>query len=78
MDSTADPIFQIVPEADMPPGHTVLHLDVDGQPRWLIREGTPLPEIVAELNQLATHIVRHGLWRPQRDDKQPPHMRHAS
>lgn len=78
MDSTADRIYQIVAEDDMPPGHTVLHLDINGQPRWLIREGTPLPELVAELNRLSTHLVRHGLWTQQRDDQQSPRMRHAS
>jgi hypothetical protein len=27
---------------------------------------------------VTTHLVRHGLWVPQRDDTLPPRMRFAS
>lgn len=78
MDSTADEIFRIVPGASMPPGQDVVIVEIDGQPRWLIRDGVSLPDLVSELNQLSTHLVRHGLWVPQRGDTEPPRMRFAS
>jgi hypothetical protein len=79
MDPTADNIFTVVAAADMPPGHAAVYLDVGDQPRWLIREGEASPELVAELNQLATHLIRHGLWEKHRErGQQPPRMRHAS
>jgi hypothetical protein len=80
MDATtdADPIFQIVPEGLMPAGHDVIHIDNDGQPTWLIREGVSLPDLVDQLNQYTTHLVRHGLWCPQRDDVKPPRLRNVS
>jgi hypothetical protein len=77
MDS-ADEIYRIVPDADMPPGQNVVLIEIDEQPRWLIRDGVPLPDLIAELNVVTTHLVRHGLWVPQRDDTLPPRMRFAS
>jgi hypothetical protein len=79
MDPTADSIFITVPAADMPPGRPAVYLEVGDQPRWLIREGEASPELVAELNQLATHLIRHGLWEKHRErGQQPPRMRRAS
>lgn len=78
-DSTADEIFRIVPEKDLPGDQAVVILEIDGQHRWLIREGALMNDIVAEMNHLATHLIRHGLWVPQRGNEQaPPRIRHAS
>lgn len=75
--AAADEIFRVVPAHEMPSGPPVVILEIDGQPRYLICEGTPLPVVVAECNRLSTHLIRHGLWRPQQDGTQPPRMRHA-
>jgi hypothetical protein len=56
----------------------VAYVEVDGRPQWLIREGTNLDEAVAELDRIASHLVRHGIWRLQRDDTAPPRLRHVS
>lgn len=76
MDS-ADDVVRSVPKDALPDLPVVL-LEVDGKPRWLIREGEASPELIAELNRLATHIVRHGLWVKQRErGNRVPQMRHA-
>lgn len=81
MDS-ADDVFRSVPKDALPDLPVVL-LEVDGQPRWLIREGEASPELIEELNRLTTHLIRHGLWNPQPQPKRErrgrvPRMRHAS
>jgi hypothetical protein len=79
MDPTADSIFIRVPAADMPPGQKAVFIELGDQPRWLISEGEVSNELVAELNQLATHLIRHGLWEQHRErGQQPPRMRRAS
>lgn len=79
MDSTADDIFRIVPAGTLPPGHDVIHIDRIGrQPIWLIREDAPLPAVIAEINRITAHLIGNGIWREQRDDQQPPRMRHVS
>lgn len=79
MDPKADRIFMKVPAADMPPGRRVVFVELGDEPRWLIREGEASDELIAELNQITTHLVRHGLWEKHREQgKQPPHMRRAS
>jgi hypothetical protein len=58
-----------------------VYADIDGQPRWLIRDDTPLAVAVAEIDRIASHLVRHGLWQPVADDnaKPPaPRLRHVS
>ena len=82
MAATTDRVFQTVPAAlfpaDAPP---VVLLEIDGHPRWLVREGTPLDVVIADLDRIGTHLVRHGIWQPQPDDEQKPppsRLRHAS
>lgn len=78
MKSTPDEFFRVVPQEEMPLGPPVAILEIDGEPLWLLREGTPLPDLVRELNFLTTHLVSNGLWKPQRgDDAAPPRMQHA-
>lgn len=69
MDPTAvavDTIFQVVPGNALPPGPPVVIIEIDGAPRWLIREGAPMPDVIDEMNRLGTHLVRHGLWEAHR------------
>lgn len=80
-DEAADRIVRTIPADRFPAdGPPVIFVDVDGQPLWLIREGADLADVVAELDIISTHLVRHGLWAPQRDDEKPPSPRlsHAS
>lgn len=83
MDSAddVDDVFRSVPKDALPDLPVVL-LEVDGELRWLVREGEASPELIEELNRLATHLIRHGLWIPnqQRESEQGgrvPQMRHA-
>jgi len=86
MESTAttmDGIFRTVPAAAFPPTVTepVAYIEVDGQPQWIIREGADLCDVVAELDRIASHLVRHGIWRLAGDsDQKPPspRLRHVS
>lgn len=78
MHHAADEIFRIVPRGTLPPGRPVVVVEGDHALCYLITEGTPLPEAVAEMNQLATHLIRHGLWRPQPEETTPPRLRHVS
>ncbi|NUP52319.1 MAG: hypothetical protein HOW97_34110 [Catenulispora sp.] len=71
-------IFRIVAEGILPPGQPVVLIEGDDLHRYLITEGTPLPVVIDELNRLVTHLRRHGLWEPHRDDSTPPRLRHAS
>jgi hypothetical protein len=76
-----DGIFRTVPTAAFPPSAPpVVYADIDGRPRWLVREGTPLDVAVAEFDRIATHLVRHGIWQPADDDTKPPapHLRNVS
>lgn len=74
-----DGIFCTAPADAFPPGAPpVVHIEIDGQPRWIIRKGADLEEVVAELDRIGTHLVRHGIWRQQRDDEAPPRLRHVS
>lgn len=75
-----DQIFQLAPADTMPPGPDVILMEIDGQPRWLVREGADLPAVVEELNRIGTHVVRHGLWVAQDCgvQKPPPPLRHVS
>lgn len=77
--ATTDGIFRTVPGSAFPPsGPPVAYVEIDGQPRWLIREGTPLEDAVAAMDRIATHLVRHGLWAAQPDgDRKPPPLRRA-
>jgi hypothetical protein len=79
-DTTAtDGVFRIVPAAMFPTtAEPVAYVEVDGRPQWLIREGTNLDEAVDALDRIASHLVRHGIWRLQRDDTAPPRLRHVS
>lgn len=70
--------FRAVPKDALPPGRTAAIVEIDGHLNWLIREDEASPALLADLNVLAEHIVRHGLWTPQRGSTQPPRMRHAS
>ena len=80
--TTTDGIFRIVPADAFPPGSApVIYVETDARPRLLIREGADLPDVVAELDILATHLVRHGIWQLTEDgDAKPPsrHLRHVS
>jgi hypothetical protein len=78
MEPTADNIFRTVPQDALPEGDPVAYVETPSGPRILIREGTPLPEVIAHLNPIATHIVRHGLWRPQPETATRPQLRHVS
>jgi hypothetical protein len=75
--SDTDGIFRLVPEHAMAPDQPVVLIDDNGRPTYLIRENTPLPVVVAELDRLATHVVRHGLWIPQPESATPPRLQHA-
>lgn len=86
MESTGTPatdgIFRTVPAAAFPPSASpVVYADIDGHPRWLVRDDTPLDVAVAEIDRIASHLVRHGLWMPAPDaDAKPPapRLRHVS
>jgi hypothetical protein len=63
--TATDGIFRTAPAAAFPPSAPcVILVDVDGQPRWIIREDAPMADVVAELDRIATHLIRHGLWKP--------------
>lgn len=79
--TTTDGIFRIVPAETFPPGaKPVAYLEIDGRPRWVVREGADLPEVVAELDTIATHLVRHGIWQMTDggDFGSPPHRNRLS
>lgn len=78
MESAADEIFRVVPQGYLPAGRRVVAVCGDHSIAYLIEEDTPLTDVVAELNRLATHVVRHGLWIPQPEQRTPPRLRHAS
>lgn len=77
MQSAADEIFRLVPEGSLPPGHAVVLVESGGDVRYLIDESAPMTTVVAELNGLATHLVRHGLWVPQAESASPRRLRHV-
>lgn len=79
--TATDRIFRTVPESVIPAsGPPVIYVEIDGQPRWLIREGTSLEDALAEMDRIGTHLVRHGLWAAQDggDHTPPPALRRAS
>lgn len=80
--TATDGIFRTIPAAAFPPSAPpVVLVQIDGNPRWLIRDDTPLDIAVAEIDRIASHLVRHGLWAPVPDtDTKPPapHLRHVS
>lgn len=83
MDSAeaTDGVFRTVPASVFPSAAPpVVYVETEGHPHWLIREGADLEDVVAELDRIGTHLVRHGLWTSQDDDdhKPPPSLRHAS
>lgn len=74
-----DGIFRLAPAAAFSPaGQSVVLVEVDGEPRFLVKEDAPLSDVVADLDLLATHLVRHGIWRRQDDGPAPPPLRNAS
>jgi hypothetical protein len=76
-----DGVFRTAPASAFPPSAPpVIYVEADGRPRWVIREDADLADVVAELDRIGTHLVRHGLWAPQDggDRKPPPSLRHAS
>lgn len=74
----ADDIYQLVPRGTLPHGEGVMMISGEETVAFLIEEDTPLTDVVAKLNKLGTHIVRHGLWIPQPEQHTPPRLRHAS
>jgi hypothetical protein len=77
MEPAVDDIFRTVPQDALPEANPVAFIETPAGPRVLIREDTPLPAVIAALNPIALHLVRHGLWRPQPEDTTPPRLRHA-
>jgi hypothetical protein len=69
-----------MPAEAFPPGPPVVYFEAAGCPRWVIREDAPLSDVVAAMDRIATHLVRHGIWtmRDDGDTKPPPSLRHAS
>lgn len=71
--------FLLVPGSALPAGRNVVVLEIEESDlRVLICETAPLADVCAELNLYAEHLIRHGLWGPQRGGITPPRMRHAS
>ena len=77
MQSAADDIFRLVPEGSLPAGHAVVLVESSGAVRYLIDESAPMTTVIAELNGIATPVVRHGLWIPQPEGTPPPRLRDA-
>lgn len=76
-----DGIFCTVPADAFPPGaDPVAYVEIDGRPRVIICEDAPLPDVVASLDRIGTHLVRHGIWQlvDSGDPKSPPHRNRLS
>lgn len=80
MGTDGDDIFRLAPHDALPEGSTVVCLEGDGAICYVIDETASLHEVIAELNDIAGHLVHNGVWGPRGsgDTLPPPRMRHAS
>lgn len=80
MGTDVDDIYRLAPHEAMPAGKKVVCIEGDGKICYIIDETAPLVSVLAELNGIAGHLVRHGIWiqRPGGDVPPPSRMRHVS
>ncbi|WP_236241187.1 hypothetical protein [Streptomyces sp. CC228A] len=54
--------WELVPAHKLPDGRLCLPVERNGEHVWLIRDGEASPELVAEMTERLTALVRAGVW----------------